>query len=380
MFKLLLLALSLLSCIAFAQMPRTSPSSVKLQAPRGSWGLFTVDAESAWSENAAEVIVAVIDTGADVTHPDLRSALWTNPGESGIVESPKCHDQRFSQSAFCDKARNGVDDDGNGFVDDVHGWNFASENNDLKDNAGHGTHIAGIIGATGDFALRGVAPNARLMILKYTDPKTSGDPLMNTIHAIEYATRMGAKIINYSAGGKRPSRLERDAIAAAGARGVLFIAAAGNEGSNSDQSGYFPADYDLPNIVSVTAVDPSIQVLKTSNYGSRSVSVAAPGERILSTVPGGHYGLMTGTSQATAFASGIAALLLGNRRGVMSPLAIADAIAMSGVTQESLRSKTRSETLVNARRALVMHDSATSATGTVVEEMRLEAKMLEAAL
>lgn len=376
MFKILVL--SLLSCAALAQLP--GPTSPPLPVVRGSWGLLSVDAESAWSLPTNEIVVAVIDTGAELEHPDLRSALWTNPGESGVVDHPKCRDNRYVRSAFCDKSRNGLDDDGNGFIDDVHGWNFAGDNNNLKDNAGHGTHIAGIIGATGDFALRGVAPNARLMILKYTDPKGSGDPLMNTIHAIEYATRMGAKIINYSAGGKRPSRLERDAIAAAGTRGILFIAAAGNEGSDSDRSGYFPADYDLPNILSVTAVDPTNNILKSSNYGSRSVSVAAPGERILSTVPGGRYGLMTGTSQATAFATGIAALLLGNRRGFMPPLAVADAIALSGVTQDSLRAKTRSETLVNARRALVMHDQSTSANGIVVEEMMVEAKMMEAAL
>jgi thermitase len=376
MFKISLLIIPLcaiLAGLAFAQMPKTP-------AVRGTWGLQTVDAESAWSNNASDVVVAVIDTGADLTHPDLRAALWTNPGESGVLDHPKCRDARYLQSAFCDKSRNGVDDDGNGFVDDVHGWNFAGGNDDLTDNAGHGTHIAGIIGATGDYGLRGVAPNARMMILKYTDPKTSGDPLINTIRAIEYATRMGAKIINYSAGGKRPSRLERDAIAAAGTRGILFIAAAGNEGSDSDLSGYFPADYDLPNILSVTAVDPTHKVLKTSNYGARSVSVAAPGEKILSTVPGGRYGMMTGTSQATAFATGIAALLLGNRRGAMSPRSVAEVIALSGVTQKSLKAKTRSETLVNAKRALVMHDQATSASGVVVEEMRVDAKLLEAQL
>ena len=263
----------------------------------------------------------------------------------------------------------------------MHGWNFASDDNNLKDNVGHGTHISGIIGATGDYALRGVAPNARLMILKYTDPKiTSGDPLMNTIRAIQYAVKMGAKIINYSAGGKRPSTLERDAIAKAGTHGMLFIAAAGHEGSDSDHSGYFPADYDLPNILSVTAVDPKLNVLKSSNYGSRSVRVAAPGDKILSTVPRGQYGLMTGTSQATAFATGVAALLLGNRNGKMDPAAVANAIALSGEFQPTLKAKTRNQTVVNAKRVLVMHDTMTSATGTVVEGVELETRLLNAAL
>lgn len=382
--KIAILSLTLTSTFAVAQRPNVStPPTVATAAVRASWGLRLVDAEGAWplSEKESEVIVAVIDTGADIQHPDLRSAIWTNTGETGVTDHPKCKEPKFVITSFCDKAKNGVDDDGNGFIDDVHGWNFAAGDNELKDNVGHGTHISGIIAATGDFALRGVATNARLMILKYTDPKMSaGDPLTNTVLAIQYAVKMGAKIINYSAGGKRPSALERDAIAAAGAQGVLFIAAAGNEGSDSDHSGYFPADYDLPNILSVTAVDPKVHVLKSSNYGSRTVRIAAPGEKILSTAPRGQYAVMTGTSQATAFASGVAALLLGSRSGKMDPEAVANAVALSGDFQPTLREKTRHQTLLNAKRALVMHDMATSATGVVVEPLELESRLLDAAL
>ncbi len=320
---------------------------------RGSWGLQAVDAESAWPlvSDKSEIVVAVIDTGVDVDHPDLASAIWRNPGEI---------------------PGNNIDDDGNGFVDDVNGWNFAHGNNRLDDNHGHGTHIAGIIGATGQMAIRGVAPHVRIMVLKYVDPKRPGaDPLLSTVNAIEYAVRMGAKIINYSAGGKRPSKRERDAIEVASQAGILFVAAAGNESSDSDLKGYYPADYDLPNILSVTAVDPERRVLPSSNFGARTVAIAAPGERILSTLPKGKYGLMTGTSQATAFATGVAALLMANREGRIEPQMVAQALAMSGDVQPNLKFKTRYQTVLNAKRALVMHDRATSATGLVVEQAEM---------
>jgi subtilisin family serine protease len=231
--------------------------------------------------------VAVIDTGCDPFHPDLKDSIWTNPGESG------------TDSYGRDKATNGVDDDGNGFVDDVHGWNFVSDSPEIMDEHGHGTHIAGIINN----------PHVSLMILKYFDNGSSGpENMANSIQALNYAIKMGAKIINYSGGGVLKSALEEEALREASRRGVLVVAAAGNEGLNSDFFHFYPADYDLPNIVSVAAVDRSGELLPSSNFGRKTVDVAALGKNVYSTLPNGEYGFMTGTSQATAFATRQASL------------------------------------------------------------------------
>jgi subtilisin family serine protease len=200
-----------------------------------AWGLNKIDAAKAWelSKGSKQILVAVIDTGCDVKHEDLASNIWTNPGESGLDGNGK------------DKATNGVDDDSNGYVDDVHGWNFVSNNNDLTDNHGHGTHIAGIIGAEAgnNKGIAGISPNVSLICIKYFDPKVAGtDNLKNTIQSIKYAVKMKAHIINYSGGGTEYSQDERDSIEEARKQGILFVAAAGNERSNSDQHKYFPAD------------------------------------------------------------------------------------------------------------------------------------------
>jgi len=275
-----------------------------------NWGLMGqggITAARAWqiTQGSKEVIVAIIDTGVDVNHKDLKRNLWNNPGETGLDKLGR------------DKATNRVDDDNNGFVDDVHGWNFVYHSGDLTDNHGHGTHVAGIVGAEGGngIGISGVAPRVSLMILKYYDPKArANDNLNNTVQAIKYAVAMGANIINYSGGGTDYSRDEYNAVKEAQKKGILFVAAAGNERSNSDVSKYYPADYDLDNIISVTAINPNTEVLSTSNYGTNSVHIAAPGEGIFSTLPDGKYGLMTGTSQATAFVSGVAALILASNR------------------------------------------------------------------
>ena len=268
-------------------------------AVKQAWGLKKSDAARAWSvsKGSRKVVVAVIDTGIDEDHEDLKNNIWTNPGETGLDAKGR------------DKATNGIDDDDNGFVDDVHGWNFVSNNNSLVDNHGHGTHIAGIIGAEADNkkGIIGIAPEVSLMILKYYDPNVNGtDNLKNTIRAMQYAVKMGAHIINYSGGGTEFSHEEQDAVMSAEKKGILFVAAAGNEKSNSDQFHYYPADYKLKNIISVTAIDPTTEVLPSSNYGVETVDIAAPGYNILSCLPKNSYGLMTGTSQATAFVTGAA--------------------------------------------------------------------------
>lgn len=320
-----------------------------------AWGINKADAQSAWqiSKGSREIVVAVIDTGIDVQHEDLKANLWKNPGEMGLDKNGK------------DKSKNGIDDDGNGFIDDVHGWNFVSSNNRLDDNHGHGTHIAGIIGAEAGNGkgIAGIAPKVSLMVLKYYDPKVPHtDNLKNTIDSIRYAIKMKAHIINYSGGGTEFSQEEKSAIEEARAAGILFVAAAGNERSNSDHHKYYPADYGLSNIISVTAIDPSTQVLASSNYGVETVDIAAPGQNILSTLPGNSYGNMTGTSQATAFVTGAAVLVMAHKENFV-PEDIRKYILATGNTEVSLLSKTRTARQLNLYKALTMLDGDTGVTG-----------------
>lgn len=322
-----------------------------------AWGLKKSDAARAWSvtKGSRDIVVAVIDTGIDIKHEDIKNNLWKNPGETGLDSKGR------------DKATNGIDDDGNGFVDDVYGWNFVSANNRLDDNHGHGTHIAGIIGAEAgnNKGITGIAPEVSLMILKYYDPKVPAtDNLRNTVQSIKYAVSMGAHIINYSGGGTEFSIEEHDAIAEAQRKGILFVAAAGNERSNSDQHRYYPADYALDNIISVTAIDPSTEVLASSNYGVETVHIAAPGQNILSCLPGNAYGYMTGTSQATAFVSGAAALVMAHKQN-FSATDAKKYILATGDAVTQLASKTRTSRKLNLYKALTILDSGVSSSGGV---------------
>ena len=322
-----------------------------------AWGLKKSDAARAWSvtKGSKDVIVAVVDTGIDEHHEDLVDNLWVNPGESGKDAQGR------------NKASNGIDDDGNGFIDDVHGWNFVSNNNKLDDNHGHGTHIAGIIGAEAGNGkgISGISPQVSLMVLKYYDPKVPNtDNLKNTVAAMKYAVKMGARIINYSGGGTEYSQEEHDAVQEAERKGILFVAAAGNERSNSDQHHYYPADYKLRNIISVTAIDPTTQVLNSSNYGVETVDIAAPGQNILSCLPGNSYGYMTGTSQATAFVSGAAALIMANKPA-FSNEDVKKYILSTGDAQTQLAAKTRTSRQLNLYKALTILDQGVSASGVI---------------
>lgn len=324
------------------------------------WGLKMTDSQKAWriSQGSRDITVCVIDTGADTKHPDLVKNLWVNKGESG------------KDSKGRDKASNKIDDDGNGFIDDVNGWNFVDNNNDLHDSHGHGTHIAGIIGAEGGngIGISGVSPKVSLMVLKYYDAKGSDvNNLVNTVKAIDYAVKMNCNIINYSGGGIAPSTEEKAAIERANQKGILFIAAAGNERSNSDIRKYYPADYGLPNILSVTAIDRFQNVLPSSNYGEQTVDVAAPGNDIISTLPGGQYGFMTGTSQATAFASGVAALVMANNPNMRKASEIKKYLTLTGDNDEKLAGKTRWRKRLNSYKALAIQDSDLAFNGVKVE-------------
>lgn len=335
------------------------------------WDLEKTDAVKAWqvSQGSRQIVVAIIDTGCDVKHEDLAANIWTNPGESGLDKNGK------------DKSNNGIDDDENGFVDDVHGWNFVANTNDLSDHHGHGTHIAGIIGAEGgnNKGIIGIAPKVSLLCLKYYEPKTPTDNLKNTIAAIKYVKKMNdlwekrkqhyrIHIVNYSGGGLEFSEDEKQAISGVQKQGVLFVAAAGNEKSNSDRLKYYPADYGLSNIISVTAIDPNTEVLPSSNYGTETVDIAAPGQAILSTLPGNNYGLMTGTSQATAFVSGAAAVVMAHK-GTFAADDVKKYLISTGDSQMSLINKTGSSRKLNLYKALTVLDQGIGITGVKAANM-----------
>lgn len=283
------------------------------------------------------VIVAVIDTGSDMSHPALHGHEWRNDGESGIDANGH------------DKATNGIDDDGNGYVDDVSGFDFAEKKAVVVDRHGHGTHIAGIVVRS--------APNVKIMNLKYFNRGLDGaSALSNSLEAMRYAIKMHADIINYSGGGTVASPEELAILKEADKRGILIVAAAGNESTNSERQPFYPANYRLPNILSVTAIDEArgqVEILPTSNFGVRSVAIAAQGKDVQSTLPGGHYGQMTGTSQATAFATGLAVRMLEMEpANLISPEEIIERIVTSASASDILKGKTRLGSKLSADRAM----------------------------
>lgn len=252
-----------------------------------------IDAAQAWNYGtSSSVVVAVIDTGVDYNHVDLAANIWTNPRE--IVA-------------------NGVDDDLNGYIDDTRGWNFVANNNNPMDDNGHGTHVAGTIGAVGNNGIgaSGVAWNVKMMALKFLDAAGSG-LLSDAVSAIDYARVNGAKIINASWGGGGFSSALESAIQRYQSIGGIFVAAAGNEGTNNVTVASYPANYSLSNVISVAASTNLDTLASFSNFGT-NVDIAAPGQAILSTIPGNQYASYSGTSMATPNVSGALALLWGQK-------------------------------------------------------------------
>ena len=250
-----------------------------------------IDAPEAWDIQTGDpnLVIGVVDTGVDYNHPDLAGNIWTNPGEI---------------------ANDGIDNDGNGYIDDIRGWDFAYNDNDPSDVDGHGTHVAGTIAGKGNngVGVTGVAWNAKIMPLKFLNDQGSGST-SNAILAINYATAKGVKLTNNSWGGGGYSQALYNAINAAGQAGALFIAAAGNSAQNTDTSPSYPASYNLANIISVASTTRTDSLSSFSNYGLTSVDLGAPGSAIYSTTPNNTYATYSGTSMASPHVAGAAALL-----------------------------------------------------------------------
>lgn len=350
------------------------------------------------------VVVAVIDTGIHKKHPCLKNQMWVNKNEI---------------------PNNGIDDDNNGFVDDIHGWNFVNNNNNIQDYHGHGTHIAGIIAAQGrtnssqNCRVIGVAPHVRIMTLKYFSPEVQNNNIQNTVEAIDYAIKNHADIINYSGGGPGENNSEKVAIAKAADQGIIFIAALGNDGSKISQNKpktqktllsqskdqnkirqvaqssmllftknfkYYPASYDLPNIISIQSQNQDNEIIDSSNrieiqYLQNKKVQTAPGDSIYSTLPPknyiqthlmskilrnlatsiryhNNYGFMTGTSQATAMATGVAALVKSTYPS-WSMEKIINQVEKTGFGSQTdkIRNVTHQGKKLDAYEALIMKDS-----------------------
>ena len=251
-----------------------------------------VNADKAWAitKGSKNVVIAVIDTGIDYNHDDLKGNIWVNTKEI---------------------AGNNKDDDGNGFIDDIHGWNAFAKNGNPMDGNSHGTHCSGTIGAKhgNGVGVAGVMNDVSLMAVKFLSDEGSGN-LADAVIAIDYATKMNVDIMSNSWGGGGFSQALEDSIKAAKAKGILFVAAAGNDGTNNDSAPHYPSNYQVDNVVSVAAHTNQDSLATFSCFGKRTVHVAAPGHNILSTTPGNTYKVYSGTSMATPHVSGVLGLYI----------------------------------------------------------------------
>ena len=310
------------------------------------WGIENkgkgIDASvsKAWpiTTGSKDIVVAITDTGIDINHPDLKDNIWQNQME--LMGEP------------------GVDDDMNGYIDDIYGWNMALETNDVSDVNRHGTHVAGIVGAKGNngIGVTGVNWDVSLMAVPFF-PKKGVAEVADAIQAIDYAIDNGANVINASWGAaykkedEEEYSLLKEALTRAEKANVTFVAAAGNSNYNNDTRGHVPASFDNPNIISVGSVTRNGWRSSFSNYGKKSVHVFAPGSTIKSTLPNKYYGNLNGTSMAAPFVAGIIALML-DKNPMLTTTEIKDILLDSCDSNRNLVRQCVCGGHINAKKAL----------------------------
>lgn len=290
-----------------------------------------IKALEAWkiTKGSKAVKIAVIDTGVDYNHEDLKQNIMINELENNGAP--------------------GVDDDQNGYIDDVYGYDFASNDNNPMDGHGHGTHCAGVIGAVhNSIGIAGVMANVKILPVKFLSDSGSGT-LEGAILAIDYAMKRGVHIMSNSWGGGPRTQSLLDVIKKAEEAGIVFVAAAGNENNDNDSRPSFPASYETDNMISVGALDGKGKRAKFSNYGARSVHIFAPGVDIFSTVANNKYDKMSGTSMACPHVSGIAGLMLAKNPD-LTPVQLRD-LLMQTAEEGELRGQAQAG-LANAAKAL----------------------------
>ncbi|HKR01850.1 MAG TPA: S8 family peptidase [Pyrinomonadaceae bacterium] len=295
-----------------------------------------IGALQAWfkTTGSSKVVVAVLDSGVDYRHLDLINNIWVRPPDMAAY----------------------VDDE-LGEFNDEHGFNATDRLRDPMDDNGHGTHCAGIIGAEGNnnFGIAGINWKVEIMPLKFLAANGSGTT-KDAIEAINYVIErkrkgVNVRIISASWGSTQRSKALRDVIKQAGDEGILFVAAAGNNADDSDKRPHFPAGYDLPNVVSVAALDRNDQLAGFSNYGAKSVHIAAPGAEIMSTWLDGEFKSLSGTSMATPEVAGVAALILSTNPN-MSVKQLRDRLFASVDKLDSLKGKVSTGGRINAAKAV----------------------------
>jgi subtilisin family serine protease len=307
-------------------------------------GGFGSNAAAAWANNntgSAGVYVGIIDEGIQFDHPDLAGQVWTNPFD----------------------AADGVDNDGNGYVDDIHGWDFDGNNNTIYDGGSkgslddHGTHVSGTIAgkANNGQGVVGINWNVTLISGKFLGRR--GGTTANAVKAVDYftnlKTRHGLNIVatNNSWGGGGYSQALYDAVSRANNANILFVAAAGNSGTNNDTTASYPSNYDLPNVIAVAAIDKTGALASFSQYGKTTVDLGAPGVAIYSTTAYNGYSSYNGTSMATPHVTGAVALYASTHSGA-SAAQIKNAILSSAVPTASLNGKTVTGGRLDANAAL----------------------------
>ena len=322
------------------------------------WGMSNIGLPDAWTMSTGAdgtgITVAVTDSGIQLDHPDLVNQLWTNPGET---------------------ADNSADDDGNGLADDMHGADYCMLDGEPNDAGGHGTHVSGTIAAekNNNEGVAGVAPGAKIMALRFIG--NGGSLYCNNtsgaIYALEYAIAKGAKVINASWGGPTNSKALSDELTKVKNAGILFVAAAGNDGKDIDKSPTYPASYTQDNIITVDALDSSNAMASFSNWGAKATDIGAPGVSITSTWNDGSYNTIQGTSMATPHVAGAAAALW-SKEPTATYAQIKAAIIAGGTTTPAMSGKSTTGKRLNLAGAFTQLDIAMNGPQSVtVPEVKL---------